>query len=37
MKLADIGIYGNSHMHFIEKNSDQIARVLVGWIKKTLG
>jgi hypothetical protein len=30
MKLADIVIYRNSHIHFIEKNSDQIAGVLVG-------
>lgn len=37
MKLADIGIHGNGHLHFMEKNSDQIAKVLVNWIKKTVG
>ena len=29
MKLADIGIHGNRHLQFMEKNSDQIAGVLV--------
>jgi pimeloyl-ACP methyl ester carboxylesterase len=37
LKLADVGIHGNGHLHFMEKNSDQIASVLEGWIKKTVG
>ena len=37
LKLADIGIRGNGHLQFMEKNSDQIAGVLVKWIKKTVG
>ncbi|RFU24347.1 hypothetical protein B7463_g11991, partial [Scytalidium lignicola] len=36
LKLADIGIHGNGHLHFMEKNSDQIAAVLDSWIKKTV-
>jgi pimeloyl-ACP methyl ester carboxylesterase len=37
LKLADVGIHGNGHLHFMEKNSDQIAEVLEAWIKKTVG
>jgi pimeloyl-ACP methyl ester carboxylesterase len=37
LKLADIGIYGNGHLHFMEKNSDQIAAVLLSWIEETVG
>ena len=37
LKLADVGISGNGHLHFMEKNSDQIAEVLEAWIKKTVG
>lgn len=28
LKLADVGIYGNGHLQFLEKNSDEIARGL---------
>lgn len=34
MKLGDIGIHGNGHLHFMEKNSDAIAAKLNAWIKK---
>lgn len=37
LKLADVGIHGNGHLHFMEKNSDLIAGVLEAWIKKTVG
>lgn len=37
LKLGDIGIHGNGHLHFMEKNSDEIAAVLEKWIKKTVG
>jgi len=37
LKLGDIGIHGNGHMHFMEKNSDEIAAVLERWIKNTVG
>lgn len=36
MKLADIGIHGNGHLQFLEKNSDQIADALEKWISKTV-
>ncbi|KAF4634792.1 hypothetical protein G7Y89_g3314 [Cudoniella acicularis] len=35
LKLADIGIHGNGHLHFAEKNSHEIAEVLEAWIRKT--
>jgi pimeloyl-ACP methyl ester carboxylesterase len=34
--LPDIGIQGNGHMMFFEKNSDAIAEVLTGWIDDTI-
>ena len=36
IKLADIGIKGNGHMMMMEKNSDQIARVIADWLDKTV-
>ncbi|KAI0703095.1 hypothetical protein C8Q76DRAFT_861370 [Earliella scabrosa] len=32
LELADIGVHGNGHMFFMEKNSDQIQAVLHAWI-----
>ena len=32
-QLADIGIHGNAHFMFIEKNSDQIAGVVESWLQ----
>ena len=37
INLPDMGINGNSHMMMAEKNSDEIARVLVDWIDKNVG
>ncbi|KAL2063191.1 hypothetical protein VTL71DRAFT_6263 [Oculimacula yallundae] len=34
MRMNDLGIYGNGHLQFLEKNSDEIAAVLNAWIKK---
>ena len=34
-RLADVGVHGNGHMMMIEKNSDAIAGVIDGWLKKT--
>ncbi|CRG89144.1 hypothetical protein PISL3812_06180 [Talaromyces islandicus] len=34
LQLPDIGIHGNAHMVFMEKNSDQVAAVLQKWIEK---
>jgi pimeloyl-ACP methyl ester carboxylesterase len=36
LRLPDIGIRGNGHMMMLEKNSDDIAAVIEGWLKKTL-
>jgi pimeloyl-ACP methyl ester carboxylesterase len=36
IRLEDIGIRGNGHMMMLEKNSDDIAAVIEGWLKKTL-
>lgn len=36
IKLEDLGILGNGHMMFMEKNSDDVAAVIKEWITKTL-
>jgi pimeloyl-ACP methyl ester carboxylesterase len=36
IRLEDVGLRGNGHMLMLEKNSDRIAGVIDGWIKKTL-
>ena len=36
IKLADLGIRGNSHNMMQEKNSDAIAEVIYQWLEKTL-
>jgi pimeloyl-ACP methyl ester carboxylesterase len=36
IKLADLGIRGNSHNMMQEKNSDAIAQVIFQWLEKTL-
>jgi pimeloyl-ACP methyl ester carboxylesterase len=35
--LGNRGIHGNAHMQFMEKNSDEIAAALDGWIRKSVG
>ena len=37
IRLADIGIHGNGHMMMMEKNSDQIAQVIVDWLATAVG
>jgi pimeloyl-ACP methyl ester carboxylesterase len=32
VRLADIGIHGNGHMMMIEKNNEQVAKVLIDWL-----
>lgn len=34
IELANIGIHGNGHMFFLEKNSQEIQAVVEGWIRK---
>jgi pimeloyl-ACP methyl ester carboxylesterase len=36
LRLEDAGLRGNGHMMMLEKNSDAVAGLLVGWLKKTL-
>lgn len=36
MRLEGVGIYGNSHMFFLELNNLDIAKQLVRWIKKEI-
>jgi pimeloyl-ACP methyl ester carboxylesterase len=36
IKLADVGIHGNSHVMMLEKNNKDIAAVIAGWLDKTL-
>ncbi|KAJ3564000.1 hypothetical protein NP233_g8580 [Leucocoprinus birnbaumii] len=35
VKLADVGIHGNGHMMFMEKNNIEIAEMIQSWIVKT--
>ena len=37
IKLADLDIKGNGHMMMMEKNSDDIARVIADWLDKAVG
>ena len=34
IRLPNVGIHGNGHMMMLERNSDQIAAFLVGWLQK---
>ena len=36
MRLADLGIRGNSHVLMLEKNSAEIAAAMMGWLGRTL-
>jgi pimeloyl-ACP methyl ester carboxylesterase len=36
MRLADYGIRGNGHMMMLEKNSDDIARVMEQWVARQI-
>lgn len=36
MRLADHGLHGNGHLMVAERNSDQIADLLIGWIAGAL-
>jgi hypothetical protein len=36
IKLGDAGIHGNGHMMMLEKNSDDIARVMREWLLKAV-
>jgi hypothetical protein len=36
IRLADLGIRGNSHVMMLEKNNKETAAVIAGWLDKTL-
>jgi hypothetical protein len=36
IRLADIGIHGNSHVMMLEKNNKDIAAVIAQWLDKAL-
>jgi pimeloyl-ACP methyl ester carboxylesterase len=36
IKLADLGIHGNGHMMMLEKNSDDVAKVIADWLAKAV-
>jgi pimeloyl-ACP methyl ester carboxylesterase len=36
VRLEDVGIRGNSHMMMSEKNSDEVIRWAIGWIRKNV-
>ena len=36
IKLADLGIKGNSHVMMQEKNSKEIAAVIYSWLEKSV-
>ena len=36
VRLADIGIRGNSHVMMLEKNNKEVATVIANWLDKTL-
>ena len=37
IKLDELGIQGNGHMMMFEKNSDEVAQVILEWIEKNVG
>lgn len=36
LKLADIGVRGNGHFMFLEKNSDEIAGLVREWLESKI-
>src|SRR5262245_5564468 len=36
IKLADVGILGNGHMMMLEKNNQEIAKVMTDWLQKNV-
>jgi pimeloyl-ACP methyl ester carboxylesterase len=36
IRLAEIGIHGNSHVMMLEKNNKEVAAVIAAWLDKTL-
>jgi len=36
IKLAELGVHGNGHMMMLEKNSDDVAKVIADWLAKAV-
>jgi hypothetical protein len=36
IKLAGLGIHGNSHVMMLEKNNQEIAAVIARWLEKSV-
>jgi hypothetical protein len=36
IKLAELGIHGNGHMMMLEKNSDDVSKVITDWLAKVV-
>jgi pimeloyl-ACP methyl ester carboxylesterase len=36
VRLPDVGVHGNGHMMMLEKNSDDIAKVMADWLDRAL-
>jgi len=36
IRLADLGIHGNSHVMMMEKNNKEIAAVIAKWLDKAM-
>jgi S-ribosylhomocysteine lyase LuxS involved in autoinducer biosynthesis len=36
IKLEDVGIRGNGHMMMLEKNNQEIAKVMTDWLQKSV-
>ncbi len=36
IRLPDVGVHGNGHMMMLEKNSDDIAKVMADWLDRAL-
>lgn len=36
IRLADVGVRGNNHMMMLERNNEEIARVLADWVDRTV-
>ena len=36
VRLEDVGIHGNMHEMFLDRNSDEVIKFIDGWLKKNI-
>ena len=36
VRLEDVGIHGNAHEMFLDRNSDEIIKFIDGWLRKNI-